>query len=77
MLKLQCFGHLMQSPDSLEKTLMLGKAEGKRRGAAEDEMMRQHLQPKGHKFGQTLGDSGGHRSLVCCSPRGHKELDKT
>ena len=40
MLKLQCFGHLMQSPDSLEKTLMLGKAEGKRRGAAEDEMMR-------------------------------------
>ena len=27
-LKLQCFGHLMQRPDSLEKTLMLGKIEG-------------------------------------------------
>ena len=40
MLKLQYFGHLMQSPDSLENTLMLGKAEGKRRGAAEDEMFR-------------------------------------
>ena len=30
-LKLQCFGHLMQTADSLEKTLMLGKIEGKRR----------------------------------------------
>ena len=42
MLKLQYFGHLMQSPDSLENTLMLGKAEGKRRGAAEDERVRLH-----------------------------------
>ena len=31
-LKLQYFGHLMQSADSLEKTLMLGKIEGGRRG---------------------------------------------
>ena len=30
-LKLQYFGHLMQKADSLEKTLMLGKIEGKRR----------------------------------------------
>ena len=30
--KLQYFGHLMQRVDSLEKTLMLGKTEGKRRG---------------------------------------------
>ena len=30
-LKLQCFGHLMQRADSLEKTLMLGKIERKRR----------------------------------------------
>ena len=30
-LKLQCFGHLMQRTDSLEKTLMLGKIEGGRR----------------------------------------------
>ena len=30
-LKLQCFGHLMQRVDSLEKTLMLGKIEGRRR----------------------------------------------
>ena len=31
LLKLQYFGHLMQRDDSLEKTLMLGKIEGKRR----------------------------------------------
>ena len=31
-LKLQYFGHLMQRVDSLEKTLMLGKTEGGRRG---------------------------------------------
>ena len=31
-LKLQYFGHLMKSADSFEKTLMLGKIEGRRRG---------------------------------------------
>ena len=31
-LKLQYFGHLMQTADSLERSLMLGKIEGKRRG---------------------------------------------
>ena len=31
-LKLQSFGHLMQRSNSLEKTLMLGKTEGRRRG---------------------------------------------
>ena len=40
-LKLQYFGHLMQRANSLEKILMLGKTEGKRRrGSAEDEMVR-------------------------------------
>ena len=41
MLKLQYFGHLMQRADSLEKTLMLGKIEGRRR-CAEDEMVGWH-----------------------------------
>ena len=41
-LKLQYFGHLRQRADSLEKTLMLGKIEGSRRGVIEDEMVRQH-----------------------------------
>ena len=31
-LKLQYFGHLMQKADSMEKTLMLGKTEGRRKG---------------------------------------------
>ena len=40
-LKLQYFGHLMQRADSLERTLMLGRIEGKRRrGVTEDEMVR-------------------------------------
>ena len=39
--KLQYFGHLMQRADSLEKTLMLGGIEGRRRkGVAKDEMVR-------------------------------------
>jgi len=39
-LKLQYFGHLMWSADSLEKTLMLGMFEGKsKKGMAEDKMI--------------------------------------
>ena len=42
-LKLQYFGHLMQRADSLEKTLLLGKTDGRRRrGTTEDEMVRWH-----------------------------------
>ena len=40
-LKVQYFGHLMQRANSLGKTLMLGKIEGKRKmGATQDEMIR-------------------------------------
>ena len=42
MLKLQYFGHLMRRADSMEKTLMLGKIEGRRKGVAEDEMVGWH-----------------------------------
>ena len=41
-MKLQYFGHLMRKAESLEKTLMLGKIEGKRRKATEDEMVGWH-----------------------------------
>ena len=41
MLKLQYFGHLMRRADSLEKTLMLGKIEGRRR-RRQDEMVGWH-----------------------------------
>ena len=36
-----------------------------------------HHQVNGHEFEQTLEDSGEQGSLVCCSPRGHKESDTT
>ena len=72
-LKLQHFGHLKWRADSLEKTLMLGKIEGRRRrGQTEDEMVGWHHQLYGHEFGQALQGS-----LVCCSPWGGKELDTT
>ena len=78
MLKLQYFGHLMQRADSLEKTLMLGKIEGKRQGGTtKDEMVGWHHQLNGRVFGQTLEISEGQGSLACCSPWGSKESDMT
>ena len=50
-LKLQYFGHLMQRADSLEKTLMLGKIEGRRRRGRQDEMVGWHHRFNGHGFG--------------------------
>ena len=41
-LKFQYSGHLMQRTDSLEKTLMLGKIEGRRKRGQQDEMVGWH-----------------------------------
>ena len=49
----------------------------KEQGAAEDEMVRQHHQLSGCESVQTPGDSGGQRSLACCSPWGWKESGTT
>ena len=66
-LKLRYFSHLMQTADSLEKTLILGKIEGRRRrGGTENEMVGWHHQLNGHESEQTPGDSEGQGSLVCC-----------
>ena len=67
-LNLQYFGHLIQKVDSLEKTLMLGKTEGRRRGQ-QDEMVVWHHQLKGHEFEQIPRDREGQGSLVCCYPQ--------
>ena len=49
--KLQYFGHLMQRADSFEKTLMLGKIEGRRRRAQQDGMVGWHQWFNGHESG--------------------------
>ena len=49
-LKLQYFGHLMRRDDSFEKTLMLGKIEGRRRRGWQDEMVGWHHWLDGHEF---------------------------
>ena len=43
----------------------------------EDEMVGWHHRLDGHEFEQTPGDSGRQRRLVCCSPGGCKESDRT
>ena len=77
-LKLQYFGHLMWRTNSREKTLMLGKTEGRRtRG---QQMMRwldgitKVMDMSLSKF-QELGMDKG--SLACCSPWGCRESDTT
>ena len=52
-LKLQYFGHLMGRTDSFEKTLMLGKIEGRRRSGRQDEMVGWHHRLDRHEFEQT------------------------
>ena len=47
------------------------------KGTTDCEMVRWHHQLNGLEFEQTQGDSEGQRSLVCCSPWGHKESDTT
>ena len=47
------------------------------KGTTEDEMVELHHWLNGHEFEQVLGDSEGQRSLACCSPWGHKELETT
>ena len=80
-LELQHFGHLMWRAKglfSLEKTLVLGKTEGRRRrGLTEYEMVGWHHRLDGHEFEQAPGVGDGRESLVCCSPWGHKESDTT
>ena len=76
-LKLQYFGYLIQRTDSLEKSLMLGNIEGRRRGMTKDEMVGWHHQLDGHEFEQVPRVGDGQGGLACCTPWGHKESDTT
>ena len=76
-LKLQYFGYLMQRTDSLEKTLMLGKIEGRRRrGWQKMRWLNGHHQFDTHEFEQAPR-VGGQGSPTCCILWGCKELDMT
>ena len=66
----------MRRPNSLEKTLMMGKIEGRRRKGGQG-MRWLDGQLNGHEFEKALGDGEKQGSLACCSSWGHKELDMT
>ena len=60
------------------KTLMLARKDwGQEKGTTEDRKVGWHHWLNGQEFEPTLGNSEGQGSLVCCSPRGCKELDVT
>ena len=69
-LKLQYFHHLMWRTDSLEKTLMLGKIEGRRRRGRQTMRRLDSITNSMDEFEQALGVGDGQGSLVCCSPWG-------
>ena len=75
--KLQYFRYLIRRTDSLEKTVMLGKIEGRKRGTTEDKMVEWYHRFNGHEFEQALEVGEGEGSLECCSPWGRKESDTT
>ena len=83
LLNLQSFGHLMRRPDSLEKTLLLGKTKGrKRRGQQKMRWIKSRTQFTQFTQSRTWVWENSRRqwstgSLVCCSSWGCKELDTT
>ena len=77
--ELQYFGHLIQRTVSSVENLMLRKTEGRRKRGCQRMrwMIGWHHQLEGHEFEQDLEVADGQGSLVCCSPWGCKESDKT
>ena len=76
-LKLQYFGHLMQRTDSLEKTLMLGKIEGRRRRGQQKMTWLDGITDSMDMNLSNLGVGDGQGGLACCSPWSRKESDTT
>ena len=74
-LKIQHFGHLMGRANPLEKTLMLGKIEGRRRRGRQRTRWLDGITDSMDMSLSMLLEMGRQGSLMCCSPWGHEELD--
>ena len=72
MLKLQYFDHLMQRADSLEKTLMLGKIEDRKRRGQQKMRWLDGITDSIDMSLTKLREIVKDRSLSCCSPWGHQ-----
>ena len=75
-LKLQYFSHLMLSTDTLEKTLILGKIEGRRRWWQRMRWL-DGITSVMDRNSSRLQELALDREVACRSPLGHKELDPT
>ena len=76
-LKLQYFGHLMRRANSFEKTLMLGKTEGRRRRGQQRMRWLDGITDSIEMSLGKLGVGDGQGGLACCGSWGHKESDMT
>ena len=77
MSKEEYFGHLMRRIDSLEKTVILGKIEGRRRGQQRMRWLDGITDSTTDGFGWNPRVGDGQEGLECCGSWGRKELDTT